>query len=266
MKRKIEILVLSNIYLGTKNCKAAELHNYLKHIKPNIIILNGNILATKNLKNLSGDHLRVFGRLVKLLTQGTRIYYLAGNIDASLRRFADFSNGQLFVRDQLVLKLAGKKYWFIHGSLFNKTNSQQIAPANRVEAFFRRIFSKKKATEAHFEHKITHYALHEGYDVVVSGHTHTPKMSQVNGIEYFNAGDWTENMTALEFNGYEWTLHRYDKYAYRAKEAELTPSAADDDDTFLNLSKQLLKPKEYVVVQNRENHDWAQNDSYSWTD
>ena len=67
MKRKVEIVVLSDIHLGSNMCKAAELLTYLKSIKPQIIILNGNILATKHLKSLPQDHLRIINRLMKFL-------------------------------------------------------------------------------------------------------------------------------------------------------------------------------------------------------
>ncbi|NJN33045.1 MAG: hypothetical protein HC817_01105, partial [Saprospiraceae bacterium] len=198
MKRKVEILVLSDIHLGTKNCKATELLTYLKSIKPNIIILNGNFIETKNFKNLVGDHLRVFGRLVKLLTQGSRIYYLSGEIDAPLRRFADFSNGQLFLRDQLVLKLGGKKYWFLHGNLLIPPQYPDDSWSSRklVQWFFNRFFSKNTLQNRNFEQRVTEIAMEEGYDTVVCGYTRTPKMDNINGVEYFNAGDWTNHLTA----------------------------------------------------------------------
>ncbi len=43
-KRKIEILVLSDIHLGTYGCHAKQLLRYLKSIKPKTVILNGDII------------------------------------------------------------------------------------------------------------------------------------------------------------------------------------------------------------------------------
>ena len=121
MKRRVEILVLSDIHLGSKTCKATELLNYLKSVKPQIIILNGDIIDTAQLKSLPSTHLRVINRFMKLMTNGTRIYYLTGNHDASLRRFSDFNSGNLFLRDQLILKLGNKKYWFFHGDVLDNS-------------------------------------------------------------------------------------------------------------------------------------------------
>ena len=43
-KRKIDILVLSDVHLGTYGCHAKELLQYLKSINPKTIILNGDII------------------------------------------------------------------------------------------------------------------------------------------------------------------------------------------------------------------------------
>lgn len=43
-KRKMDILVLSDIHLGTYGCHAKELLSYLKSIKPKVVVLNGDII------------------------------------------------------------------------------------------------------------------------------------------------------------------------------------------------------------------------------
>jgi UDP-2,3-diacylglucosamine pyrophosphatase LpxH len=43
MKRELDIVVLSDIHLGTYGCHAQELLNYLKSIQPRTLILNGDI-------------------------------------------------------------------------------------------------------------------------------------------------------------------------------------------------------------------------------
>ena len=42
--RKLEIVIISDIHLGTYGCHAHELLNYLNTIKPKILILNGDII------------------------------------------------------------------------------------------------------------------------------------------------------------------------------------------------------------------------------
>ncbi len=42
-KRSVDIVVLSDLHLGTVGCHAVELAQYLNSIEPRILILNGNI-------------------------------------------------------------------------------------------------------------------------------------------------------------------------------------------------------------------------------
>src|SRR6478752_7461401 len=43
-KREVELVVISDIHLGTYGCHAEELLRYLKTIKPKRLILNGDII------------------------------------------------------------------------------------------------------------------------------------------------------------------------------------------------------------------------------
>jgi UDP-2,3-diacylglucosamine pyrophosphatase LpxH len=44
MKRSVDISVISDVYLGTCGCHASELLNYLKSIRPKILIINGDFI------------------------------------------------------------------------------------------------------------------------------------------------------------------------------------------------------------------------------
>lgn len=43
-KRKIPLVVLSDVHLGTYGCHAKELLQYLKSIQPKTLVLNGDII------------------------------------------------------------------------------------------------------------------------------------------------------------------------------------------------------------------------------
>ena len=47
-KRKIPLVVISDVHLGTYGCQAKELLQYLKSIQPQILILNGDIIDMWN--------------------------------------------------------------------------------------------------------------------------------------------------------------------------------------------------------------------------
>ena len=69
LKRKIDLLVLSDIHLGTYGCHAEELIKYLQSIKPKTIVLNGDIIDGWNFsKNyFPPSHLQVISELMNFL-------------------------------------------------------------------------------------------------------------------------------------------------------------------------------------------------------
>jgi UDP-2,3-diacylglucosamine pyrophosphatase LpxH len=272
MKRKIEILVLSDLHLGSKTCKSKELLNYLKSIKPQVLILNGDILNTHNLKSLPLDHLKIVNRLMKMMTNGTRIYYLTGSSDSSMRRFSDFSSGQLHLRDQLVLQLGGKKYWFFHGdaldSTFPKTSWLKTFLSKYLPFFQAKNAVKTGKLAEKFEAKALKHADTEGCDAIVCGYTHQPKIVKNETTSYLNSGDWVENCTALEYNFGEWALYKYDPIDYDLVNSKLkvTDLELDEDEMKILQSEKeakkaiLQKPKEYVVIRSHNTEDWAHNE------
>ena len=239
MKRKVELVVISDTHLGTYGCHAKELYNYLKSVKPDTLIMNGDIVDMWQFKKsyFPKEHLLVINRIMKLLANGTKIYYITGNHDDILRRFSTFSNGNFFLRDQLVLQLNGKKHWFFHGDAFDvsilkarwlaKLGGQSYDFLIRLNTYFNAIakmlgrnpisfansvkMSVKQAVKFinDFEEKAIEVAHTEGYDYVVCGHVHRPQMREVGAVTYLNSGDWVESLTALEYEMGQWSLYRY---------------------------------------------------------
>jgi UDP-2,3-diacylglucosamine pyrophosphatase LpxH len=75
--------------------------------------------------------------------------------------------------------------------------------------------SVKKAVKyvGDFEVAAAEMAVRRGYGRVICGHIHQPQMRKIRvgeqDIDYLNSGDWIENLTALEWNGREWTLYQH---------------------------------------------------------
>lgn len=130
-KRKVEVVVISDVHLGTYGCHAKELLNYLSIIKPKILILNGDIIDIWQFRKsyFPSDHLKVIQKIISLSTKGTKVYYITGNHDELLRKFTDVSFGNLELIDKLVLNLDGKKAWIFHGDVFDAsiTNAKWLA-------------------------------------------------------------------------------------------------------------------------------------------
>ena len=242
-KRQVELVVISDVHLGTYGCHAKELQQYLSTIKPKILILNGDIIDIWQFRKsyFPKSHLKVIKKLIDFASKGTKVYYITGNHDEMLRKFSDAIMGNFSIVDKLVLELDGKKAWFFHGDVFDASvqHSKWIAKLggwgydyliliNRLVnwclvkmgrepySFSKKIKASVKKAVRHisdFETTATDLAIENQYDYVICGHIHEPKMlrkSNKNGETiYLNSGDWIENLTALEYNKKRWKLYRY---------------------------------------------------------
>ena len=94
-KRKIPLVVISDVHLGTYGCQAKELLQYLKSIQPQILILNGDIIDMWNFSKsyFPVAHMNVLRQIIKLSNLGTRVIYITGNHDEALRKYSDFVLG-----------------------------------------------------------------------------------------------------------------------------------------------------------------------------
>ena len=121
MTRNPEIVVISDIHLGTYGCKAKELHAYLQSIKPKILILNGDIIDVWQFKKsyFPKSHLKVVKKLINFATKGTKVYYITGNHDENFRKFADLELGNLKLCNKLTMDIDNKKTWIFHGDVFD---------------------------------------------------------------------------------------------------------------------------------------------------
>ncbi len=264
MKRKIEIVVISDVHLGTYGCHAKEVLNYLNSIKPKKLILNGDIFDIWQFRKryFPKAHLQVIKKIVALAAKGTRVYYLTGNHDEKLRRFSDTKMGNIYILDKLVLNIDGKKAWFFHGDVFDASiqHTKWIAKLGGwgydLLILFNRFvnvlllkmgrekysLSKKIKNSVkgavkfinNFEKTATDLAIENEYDYVVCGHIHQPIIKTVTNDKgvctYLNSGDWIENLTALEYNNERWQLYTHgEETPHLRPESDLNISEEDEE-------------------------------------
>ncbi|MEJ0081262.1 MAG: hypothetical protein WDM78_10035 [Puia sp.] len=55
-RRSLDVVVLSDVHLGTYGCRAKELLNYLRSIQPGMLILNGDIIDGCNSAKVISHH------------------------------------------------------------------------------------------------------------------------------------------------------------------------------------------------------------------
>jgi UDP-2,3-diacylglucosamine pyrophosphatase LpxH len=113
-KRKVKVVVISDVHLGFIGCKAKELNKYLKSVDPEILVINGDFIDIWQFRSyyFPKSHTRVLQRIFKFVSDGVKVYYLTGNHDEMLRRYSGLKLGNLDLEDKLVLDLDGKLNWF----------------------------------------------------------------------------------------------------------------------------------------------------------
>jgi len=242
-KREVDIVVLSDIHLGTYGCHATELLQYLKSIKPGALILNGDIIDIWQFSKRYWPvtHMMVVKHIVGLIAKNVPVYYIPGNHDEMLRRFKGFNMGSLKITNKLSLKIDNARVWIFHGDVFDVVmqHSKWLAKLgavgydtliliNRFVNFISNKLGKEDVSISKrvknsvkgavkfinkFEDTVCGIATENNYDYVICGHIHHPEIRNVdtpNGqITYMNSGDWIENLTALEYNNAQWSIYKY---------------------------------------------------------
>lgn len=245
MKKELDIAIISDVHLGTYGCHAKELLAYLKSIEPKILVLNGDFIDMWQFRKsyFPKEHIQVLQKIMKMSVKGTKVYYITGNHDDALRRYTDFSTGNIHLRDKLVLQLKGKKVWIFHGDIFDLLikyspivakmggkGYDYLIRMNRLINKIRQRMGKPRMSFAQkvkdrvkeagkfisdFENTAIDLAFQNEYDYVICGHIHKPTQRKVvrNGqeVNYLNSGDWVENLTALEYNYGKWSIFQYDE-------------------------------------------------------
>jgi UDP-2,3-diacylglucosamine pyrophosphatase LpxH len=256
IKRKVEVAVISDVHLGTFGCHAKPLLTYLNSIEPKKLILNGDIVDIWQFSKryFPKSHLKVIKKIIDMATDGVEVIYISGNHDEMLRKFSGTTIGNIRIVNKVVLELDGKKAWFFHGDVFDVSiqNAKWLAKLggygydlliviNRVVNWFLEKIGKEKYSLSKriknsvksavkyindFENVVSELAIENGYDYVVCGHIHQPKMlvkENKNGkTTYLNSGDWVENFTALEYQFKRWKVYNFNF-------DKLSPFYTDDD-------------------------------------
>ena len=248
-RRNVEVVVMSDLHLGTYGCHATEIVNYLKSISPQILILNGDVVDVWQFSKryFPVAHMQVIKEIMNLLSKGTRVIYITGNHDEVMRRYSDIQLGNFELTDKLVMEINGKMTWVFHGDVFDATTKggakilaklgghgyDLLIVMNRFVNGILKLMGKEKMSFSKkikngvkkavswigdFEQTAAELAIEKKYDYVICGHIHQPQKRIITtdkgSVTYLNSGDWIENLTSLEYNNKDWTIFQYDEKVF----------------------------------------------------
>lgn len=226
---RVRTIVLSDVHLGTPDCKIEEVNHFLRHTRCAKLILNGDIIDGWQLTR-SGQWTKAHTRFVrivlkKLEKRDTEIVYLRGNHDDILASFLPlaFENLQI-VEDHIHEGLRGR-YLVLHGDVFDTITRNFVFLAHLGDWGYRTLlginrlynawrawrgkeyWSLSKAIKArvksavshvsNFEDHIVQLARERGCNGAMCGHIHTAADKMLDGVHYLNSGDWVESLTAI---------------------------------------------------------------------
>lgn len=224
-------IFISDVHLGTTDCKADLLLNFLSNNSSEKLYLVGDIIdgwkIQQNRWKWKKSHTDVIRKILKL-SKKTHVIYVIGNHDEFFRPLLPYgiSFGNIELCNQAEhLGANGKRYLVTHGDLFDGITS--LAPwlsflgdkaydfalfINNKYNFIRHrlglgywslsSYLKGRVKKAvsfifQFEQNMVEYCRRKKFDGVICGHIHTPEIKKIQEIEYMNDGDWVESCSAL---------------------------------------------------------------------
>ena len=231
MKSKLDVrtVILSDVHLGTPDCKVDEVIHFLRHVRCDKLILNGDIIDGWRLSR-GGSWTKSHTRFVRLVLKRVerrdlRVVYLRGNHDDILSRFLPLEFANLTVEDEHVHEGSRGPYLVLHGDIFDTVTKNVVWLAHlgdrgyRLLLWLNRVYNRWRAWRgreywslsraikarvkeavshiSRFEEHIAEWARLRGCVGVMCGHIHTPADKVIGGIHYLNSGDWVESLTAV---------------------------------------------------------------------
>ena len=228
-RRQYRTIWISDIHLGTRDCAAALLIDFLESTDSETLYLVGDIVdgwAMKRRFFWPAAHNDVVRRILNRAKRGTRVVYIPGNHDEMFRQFTGLNFGGVEVRRKAMHTTAdGRRLLVLHGDEFDAImlthrwlavvgslaytalmRCNQVVNRGRARLGLRYWSLSKTAKHrvknavafiSRFEEMVARQADLRGVDGVVCGHIHHAEARMIGCVAYYNDGDWVEGCTAL---------------------------------------------------------------------
>lgn len=220
---------ISDIHLGTPDCKAEYLLDFLEHLQCDTLYLVGDIVDLVYLKRriqFPAAQQQVVDKLLAIAAGPTRVLYIPGNHDAALRRFCGQILSGIEIHEQAVYYRAdGRRFLVSHGdeldaclhagvfwqfvgdwshsailrlnTVVNQLRRACGLPYWSLATHIKRRIDRADAFIARFEQLAARRAGEHAFDGYIGGHIHVAGMRYIDGVMYCNDGDWVEHCSAL---------------------------------------------------------------------
>lgn len=238
-----DAIILSDLHLGSDNCRARELRQFLEAIRrgdtpTKRLILNGDVFDSIDFRRLKKQHWKVLS-LIRKLSDDVETVWVHGNHDGEFEFISHLLG--VNVVEEYQFRSGDKTILCRHGHQSDEFISRYrfttwfadfayrwLQRLDKTHTFARyakrqsKIFIRSTET---IERGAIVRARQVGANVVCCGHTHLAAAKPCGPIEYYNSGCWTESPShylivhggvvelseAIAFSGedeadYEWAL------------------------------------------------------------
>ncbi len=244
-------IFISDLHLGTKDCKANELVEFLKYNSCDHLYLVGDIFDGWRMRSglyWNKSFNRVIRHILKRSKNGTPVVYITGNHDEFLRKYANSQFDTIKLKNRAThVSADNKRYLIIHGDQFEGVTHcsralkyigdvgyEFLMLLNRgfnalrarwgygywsFAAFLKTHIKRAKTYIHDYEEAVAHGAAKQGFDGVICGHIHHAAHKEIHGISYLNTGDWVESCTAVveDVNGQFALVHWLDSPTHQQR-------------------------------------------------
>lgn len=226
---RVRSVFISDLHLGTRDCQALELADFLRTTEMEELFLVGDIVDLWSMRRgiyWPASHQEVLRLIVEKSRNGTRVIYVPGNHDELARALCGSLLAGIEVHHEYAhTTRTGQRLLVMHGDAFdgavrfspllkatgsalytamlwigryvNMARGLMGLPSWSLAAWLKSRVSDARDYVLRFEQAAAHEARRRGFDGIVCGHIHRPRMERMEGILYCNDGDWVDHCSAL---------------------------------------------------------------------
>lgn len=220
---------ISDVHLGSADCQADYLLDFLDNISCDTLYLVGDIvdlIAMQRRVHFPESHQAVVRRFMAIASAGTRVIYVPGNHDDFLRHFCGQTLAGIELKQKAIHTTAdGRRFVVCHGDQFdqvvrcsplmllvgdrahgvllrlnrwfNAWRRLRRKPYWSLAAWVKSRIGKARSFIRRFELAALTAAERGHYDGFICGHIHSAGFLRSQEGLYCNDGDWVEHCTAL---------------------------------------------------------------------
>ena len=200
------ILVISDVHLGSPVSRVKALAKVLRNEKYGHLIINGDLFDNKYIERYKKRHWNILS-LIRKISKKKKVTFILGNHDLKSKNIIKIL-GLEFV-ERLELEVGGKKMLFIHFHQFDPFIFKHpwiTDIAERIYYFFQSVDRTRKFSrwlkrtsksflklKSNIRDKALEYISDKPFDCIFGGHIHFAEIYDNGDKEYYNSGSFCDD-------------------------------------------------------------------------